>query len=352
VFERFTDRARRVVVLAQEEARLLNHNYIGTEHILLGLIHEGDGVAARTLESLGISLEAVRAQVEEIIGRGGSAPSGHIPFTPRAKKVLELSLREALQLGHNYIGTEHILLGLIREGEGVAAQVLVKLGADLSGVRRRVIEILSGVGGSVSVQDMPAHFPVRRRTAGLVRSSMRTPQSAPRCSFCRRDLSELEHHATGLHATICNDCIVAAHAALVAAPAGQRILVLPPRVVGSPPSDDPGAGGKVAAAFHAVFGRAGPDASDDLEDGDRLMPRFAKALDDLPQMHIGDVRVVEVGFISPDLAEVRFNLFLDEVGTDYPLVGAARRAGPRWVVSADTILHVLAGLGIQLPPEA
>jgi ATP-dependent Clp protease ATP-binding subunit ClpC len=147
VFERFTDRARRVVVLAQEEARLLNHNYIGTEHILLGLIHEGEGVAAKALESLGISLEAVRAQVEEIIGHGGSTPSGHIPFTPRAKKVLELSLREALQLGHNYIGTEHILLGLIREGEGVAAQVLVKLGADLSRVRQQVIQLLSGYSG-------------------------------------------------------------------------------------------------------------------------------------------------------------------------------------------------------------
>jgi ATP-dependent Clp protease ATP-binding subunit ClpC len=147
MFERFTDRARRVVVLAQEEARLLNHNYIGTEHILLGLIHEGEGVAAKALESLGISLEAVRAQVEEIIGQGQSAPTGHIPFTPRAKKVLELSLREALQLGHNYIGTEHILLGLIREGEGVAAQVLVKLGADLSRVRQQVIQLLSGYAG-------------------------------------------------------------------------------------------------------------------------------------------------------------------------------------------------------------
>ncbi|MDH3752644.1 MAG: ATP-dependent Clp protease ATP-binding subunit [Acidimicrobiia bacterium] len=147
MFERFTDRARRVVVLAQEEARLLNHNYIGTEHILLGLIHEGEGVAAKALESLGISLEAVRNQVEEIIGQGGSSPSGHIPFTPRAKKVLELSLREALQLGHNYIGTEHILLGLIREGEGVAAQVLVKLGADLSRVRQQVIQLLSGYSG-------------------------------------------------------------------------------------------------------------------------------------------------------------------------------------------------------------
>jgi ATP-dependent Clp protease ATP-binding subunit ClpC len=147
MFERFTDRARRVVVLAQEEARMLNHNYIGTEHILLGLIHEGEGVAAKALESLGISLEAVRQQVEEIIGQGQQAPSGHIPFTPRAKKVLELSLREALQLGHNYIGTEHILLGLIREGEGVAAQVLVKLGADLNRVRQQVIQLLSGYQG-------------------------------------------------------------------------------------------------------------------------------------------------------------------------------------------------------------
>jgi len=147
VFERFTDRARRVVVLAQEEARMLNHNYIGTEHILLGLIHEGEGVAAKALESLGISLEAVRSQVEEIIGQGQTPPTGHIPFTPRAKKVLELSLREALQLGHNYIGTEHILLGLIREGEGVAAQVLVKLGADLNKVRQQVIQLLSGYAG-------------------------------------------------------------------------------------------------------------------------------------------------------------------------------------------------------------
>jgi ATP-dependent Clp protease ATP-binding subunit ClpC len=147
LFERFTDRARRVVVLAQEEARLLNHNYIGTEHILLGLIHEGEGVAARALESMGISLESVRFQVVEIIGQGSQAPSGHIPFTPRAKKVLELSLREALQLGHNYIGTEHILLGLIREGEGVAAQVLQQLGADLPKVRQTVIQLLSGVQG-------------------------------------------------------------------------------------------------------------------------------------------------------------------------------------------------------------
>ncbi|MCG2624247.1 ATP-dependent Clp protease ATP-binding subunit [Arthrobacter sp. I2-34] len=151
MFERFTDRARRVVVLAQEEARMLNHNYIGTEHILLGLIHEGEGVAAKALEFLGVTLNGVREQVQEIIGQGQQAPSGHIPFTPRAKKVLELSLREALQLGHNYIGTEHILLGLIREGEGVATQVLVKLGADLNRVRQQVIQLLSGYQGKEPV---------------------------------------------------------------------------------------------------------------------------------------------------------------------------------------------------------
>jgi ATP-dependent Clp protease ATP-binding subunit ClpA len=162
MFERFTDRARRVVVLAQEEARMLNHNYIGTEHILLGLLHEGQGVAAKALQSLGISLEAVRQQVEQIIGRGQQAPSGHIPFTPRAKKVLELSLREAHQLGHDYIGTEHILLGLIREGEGVAAQALVRLGADLNRVRQQVIQLLHGHHGKVPASSLDAPGVPRR----------------------------------------------------------------------------------------------------------------------------------------------------------------------------------------------
>jgi ATP-dependent Clp protease ATP-binding subunit ClpC len=147
MFEKFSDRARRVVVLSQEEARLLNHNYIGTEHILLGLVHEDEGVAARALRSLNVRLDAVRGEVEEIIGQGGSPPSDHIPFTPRAKKVLELSLREAIQLGHNYIGTEHILLGLVREGEGVACEVLVKLGADLPKVRARVLQLVAESSG-------------------------------------------------------------------------------------------------------------------------------------------------------------------------------------------------------------
>jgi hypothetical protein len=179
MFERFTERARRVLVLAQEEARLLNHNFIGTEHILLGLIHEGDGVAARALGSLGISLEAVRVEVEETVGPAGSSRTGSPPFTPRAKKVLELSLREALQLGHQYIGTEHILLGLVREGEGVAVQVLVGLGADLSRVRQQVLLLLSGLppgGGGAEESVTAAVRPVRSGAPG------------PRCPNCAEPL--------------------------------------------------------------------------------------------------------------------------------------------------------------------
>jgi ATP-dependent Clp protease ATP-binding subunit ClpC len=167
MFERFTDRSRRVVVLAQEEARMLNHGYIGTEHLLLGLIHEGQGVAAEALEAMGISLEAVRQQIETIIGRGKEPASGHIPFTPRAKRVLELSLRESSQLGHDYIGTEHILLGLIREGHGVAAQVLVALGADLNRVRQQVIKVLHGHAGQGPPGERGSQKP-RGRRGGVI----------------------------------------------------------------------------------------------------------------------------------------------------------------------------------------
>jgi ATP-dependent Clp protease ATP-binding subunit ClpC len=195
VFERFTDRARRVVVLAQEEARMLNHNYIGTEHLLLGLVREGDGIAAQALVSLDISLEAVRQQVEEIIGQGQAAPGGHLPFTPRAKKVLELSLREALQLGHNYIGTEHILLGLIREGEGVAAQVLQKLGADLSRVRQAVIQLLSGYVAGAEVRkveggaEMEAEMEVELATE-YAPIAVPSAEDAPMCPNCFAALDE------------------------------------------------------------------------------------------------------------------------------------------------------------------
>ena len=186
MFERFTDRARRVVVLAQEEARMLRHNHIGTEHILLGLIREGGGVAAQALESMDISLEDVRRQVEEVIGLGQGVTTGHIPFTPRAKKVLEHSLREALQLGHTYIGTEHILLGLVREGEGVAAQVLERYGANIDRVRQTVIELLSGYAGVQSAAVGAAS--VEEAEAVLAWSA--SAESSPTCPNCRSSLAE------------------------------------------------------------------------------------------------------------------------------------------------------------------
>lgn len=167
MFERFTDRARRVIVLSQENARKLNHNYIGTEHLLLGLVHEGEGIAAKALVSLGVVLEGVRQEVEEVIGQGQQAPSGHIPFTPRAKKVLELALREALQLGHNYIGTEHILLALIREGQGVGAQVLGKLGVELNQARKRVLDILGGEAAAKQ-REQTAARPVNARLVDVL----------------------------------------------------------------------------------------------------------------------------------------------------------------------------------------
>ncbi len=194
VFERFTDRARRVVVLAQEEARMLNHNYIGTEHILLGLVRERDGVAAKALDSLNIRLDAVRREVEEIIGQGQAAITGHIPFTPRAKKVLELSLREALQLGHNYIGTEHILLGLIREGEGVAAQVLQKLGADLNRVRQTVIQLLSGYTAGAEVRRVEGGAEMAEMEEELATeispTAVPAAEDAPMCPNCFAALDE------------------------------------------------------------------------------------------------------------------------------------------------------------------
>jgi len=179
------------VVLAQEEARMLNHNYIGTEHILLGLVRERDGVAAMALDSLNIKLDAVRREVEDVIGQGQATPSGHIPFTPRAKKVLELSLREALQLGHNYIGTEHILLGLIREGEGVAAQVLEKLGADLDRVRQTVIQLLSGYAAGAEVRKVEGRAEMEEELATeIAPTAIPAAEDAPMCPNCFAALDE------------------------------------------------------------------------------------------------------------------------------------------------------------------
>ncbi len=240
MFERFTERARHVVVLAQEEARTFHHNYIGTEHILLGLLHEGEGVAAKALESLGISLVAVRQEVEELIGQGDELLAGHIPFTPRAKKVLELSLRESLQLGHNYIGTEHILLGLTREGDGVAARVLVRLGADLNRVRHTVIQLVHG---------HQANEPV---PAGSAERELRLPPA-------RHTVIQVVH----------------GHQAKEPVPAGsaERELRLPPGVQGRLE--------EVERRLTAVEQRigAGPDTSDLDEQIDRVRRERVDAVD-------------------------------------------------------------------------
>jgi hypothetical protein len=352
VFERFTDRARRVVVLAQEESRLLNHNYIGTEHILLGLIDEGEGVAARALESLEISLEDVRAQVQEIIGHGGEAPEGHIPFTPRAKKVLELSLREGMQLGHNYIGTEHILLGLIREGDGVAAQVLVKLGADLSSVRQRVIQLLPGSHGSGASAQTSGFLGVPGQNPSLAYDTGFVSRAVRRCSFCGRDLWEVDHYVAGAAAFICNMCIASAREALDGAVADTQLVAMPPRVFGDPSADDPNALDKIVEALNAVFGGALSDESAGyLEDGEQLVPILLAARERHSNIHVSDVVVDRVRFSTPVAASVGFELLIDHGGR-FAFDGAMKRIGDRWLVTRTTVADVLRTGGMTLPPMA
>jgi ATP-dependent Clp protease ATP-binding subunit ClpA len=198
MFERFTDRARRVVVLAQDEARELGHGYIGTEHLLLGLSHEEAGVAAKALTTLGVSLDALRQQIVEVVGTGEGQPPGHIPFTPRAKKILELALREARQLGHSYIGTEHILLGIVREGEGVAAQVLQKQGLTLMIVRRAVVETLAGYSSEAveAAGFRPAGWSSRRPRGRAGEPEASRAGAGPRCATCGADLSETAGYRT------------------------------------------------------------------------------------------------------------------------------------------------------------
>ena len=247
MFERFTDRARRVVVLAQEEARLLGHSYIGTEHLLLGLLREGDGVGAQALAALDVNLQDMRTEVKEIIDEGGGwTPVGHIPFTPRAKKVLELSLREALQLDHNYIGTEHVLLGLIREGQGVAAQVLIGRGVELSRVRQNVIMLLSGTGG-VRSEAGP------RGSGRVSRPPLQRRVDLNTCSFCGRRLLDAGPMVTGYGGAICAGCIRRASRVANAAKKVGSLGSFPisPLVIGREPRD--GATDAVMATIHRAF---------------------------------------------------------------------------------------------------
>ena len=205
MFERFTDRARRVVVLAQEEARLLDHNFIGTEHVLLGMLHEGEGIAAQVLVAAEISLEAARRKVEASVGPGSASPSGHIPFTPRAKKALEHALREALQLGDNFIGTEHLLLGLLREGQGVAIQVLVDLGADLGRVREQVLGMAVEGGRTALFEADEVDRPDVHKPD--IQPAPATHKAGLHCSFCLAPQDRVAKLIAGPGVYICDRCV-------------------------------------------------------------------------------------------------------------------------------------------------
>jgi hypothetical protein len=351
VFERFTDRARRVLVLAQEEARLLNHGFIGTEHILLGLIHEGEGVAARALRELDITLPAVRAKVEETIGLPGTAPSGSPPFTPRAKKVLELALREALQLGHSYIGTEHLLLGVVREGEGVAAQALVSLGVDLDRVRQEVIQLLSGHEGTRPVGPEASIFPFRGGGPGR--------PGLVACSFCGLRPPESGRLISGDNAFMCERCIRQWSDRLATkwgnvSPVVSHVYEAPvPEVA---PDDADAARAEITTAFAGLAtlsddGRSVPT----VERGDDLGPVLVAAReqrrDFAPAPADLTITIDEIVFVGTDHAAVWFSISADGSSILRRHHGDAVVVDDGWRVARSTFCRVMAWAGVSCPPD-
>jgi hypothetical protein len=340
VFERFTGRARRVLVLALEEAQLLQHNFIGTEHLLLGLTHLEESTAAKALESLGISLEGVRALVAETTGPAGSSPTGSPPFTPRAKKVLELSLREALQLGHNYIGTEHLLLGIVREGEGVAAQILVNLGADLSRVRQRVMELVQR-GGRQPTD--PAREAFRRRVMQLFAIGGQV------CALCGRDLSEVDRYISANTINVCDRCITDGHQVLEEAEGtgdGPE-LHLPPRVLGEVPDND--AVPEIVMAFERGLNVSDPvERRLYLEDAERLRPYAEQVAARFPDA-ASTFRLERIQFLLANRARVHFWITVTSPSMTFPVDGAAVRIDGRWKVSRGTQVLLLERAGVQIP---
>jgi Clp amino terminal domain, pathogenicity island component/ClpX C4-type zinc finger len=340
VFERFTDEARRAVVMAQEEARQLNHNYIGAEHILLGLLGVEDGIASRALQQLEVAPDAIRRRVREIIGAGALPASGHIPFTSDAKKALEYSLREALRLGHNYIGTEHILLALVRpDDESIASQVLVELGIEQSRVRQAVMQLLTTGEAAESVPETP------RLLEG---AAFAAPRLAT-CSFCGRDLWDVTYYVTGAQAAICQECVEGSHAVVedaTARGAGAGALHLPPQVSGEPPDDRAAVG--IVDAFMEVYGAAtqAADMRDrPLEDVESLLPAIEEAGRRHPNLGPVSVAISRIRFRTDDIADVRFTLFR------FPFEGQAIRDAGTWKVSRDTFCQTLARGGVQCPPR-
>ena len=342
MFERFTDKARRVVVVAQEEARRLNHNSIGSEHILLGLLRVPDSIGCRALESLGASIDGLHDRLIEVVGPGPAPTAGHIPFTPDARKVLESALREALQIGHNYIGTEHVLLGLVRpEQETVASQVLLEVGIEHSRVRETVIRLLSG--GSAGAESAPPAPPL------VLQGGPTTSTRETTCAFCGGDLWDVTYYVAASRATICQDCVEAAGAVIEKArlrTAVSGALYLPPRVSGDPP--DEASASRIVDAFLRVFGAtyeevAMPDRP--VEDAESLIPAMEEAGRRHPNTAPVRVVVSRIRFRSADAADVRFTLF------GFPFEGQAIRDRGTWKVSRDTFCRVLARGGVQCPPR-
>jgi Clp amino terminal domain, pathogenicity island component/ClpX C4-type zinc finger len=350
VFERFTDRARTVLVLAQEEARLLNHGFVGTEHILLGLIGEGGGAAAKVLEQLDIQLDAVREKVEETIGLSNNVRTGSPPFTPRAKKVLEFSLRESLQLGHNYIGTEHILLGIVREGEGVGAQVLVGLGADRARVCQTVMQTLSAYIGEPVTG-------VRETTP----SQAAGPARLVACSFCGRQPPESGQLVSGSDAYICEQCIRQWSRRLEGGPSGlvhraaHRPIDRGVEKTGSPPEDQERARAEIGATF-AEHGTLSDDGQSvpSVEGGENLGPTLVTAKqnrrDIVPEDADVVVSVDEVVFADQEHAAVWFGIavngryFLREHRGDAVVVDG------QWKMTRSTFCELMRLAGVECPP--
>ena len=351
MFERFTDSARQVLVLAQEEARLLGHSFIGTEHILLALIHADSGTPSQVLTELGASLPAVRERVKETIGLTGGAPSGSPPFTPRSKKVLELSLREALQLGHNNIGTEHILLGLVREGEGVGAQVLVILGIDLAEVRQRVIQQLAGV----EAHETPEHLTQQISLPGVRRTSAQVVV----CSFCGLSPPESGQLVSGNNAFICENCVRrwsmqlgpgtrSVRHTLVSRSSGEAVIP------GEQPADPDSARIDITAVF-VNYGDVSEDgrAAIGIENGGDLGWALTAVRANRQQYLDSEVvfTVDEIVFLDPEHAAVWYSIFVNGSPVLNRHRGDAVVVDGEWNMSRETFRDLLAQGGVTLPPE-
>ena len=349
MFERFTESARRVLVLAQEEARLLDHSFIGTEHILLGLIHNDNGTASLVLAELGVSLQAVRERVKETIGLAGSPPTGSPPLTPRSKKVMELSFRESLQLGHTYIGTEHLLLGLVREGEGVGCQVLVMLGIDLAEVRQRVVQQLAGFQG---------HDPQDDSTLQMAPPvGGRPPASVVMCSFCGLSPPASGQMVSGTNAFICENCIRQWSVRLGARPTIDPLTGNSPTpwdtvTPGEQPADPDSARAEITAVF-VNYGEVSEDgqAAIGIEGGGDLGWALKAVRANRQQFLEAEIvfTVDEIVFVDPEHAAVWYSISVNGSQVLGRHRGDAVVVEGEWNMSRETFRDLLAQGGITLP---